>query len=387
MAYLDRISGAPVLPEVVDLMRELLAKQSMNPLSPYRQSSTLKQILEQSRQKVAKLIAAEPAEIIFVSNGTESVNLGIFGLVRSAARSSEKRRILISAIEHVSVMNTVRALEKEGYEIVTIPVEVDGKVDKEAYLNALEKDALLVSIQMANPEIGTIQDIRFLAGKAREAKVLFHCDAVDAVGWMPIDVKQLNIDALSFSGTQFGGPPGAAALYLKRGVSLMPMFYGGFQEKHRRPGLENIPAIAGFGLAAEYAAQTLAERMNKARHYQEALWKGLSHIEAVELTGHPTDRIPGHVSLLVRFVEGEALLLMLDMKNIQASSGSSCTAKDLKISPVLTTLGIEHADAQGSLVFSTCHSTSEKDIDLVIQELPGIVERLRSMSPLWKQGS
>lgn len=167
----------------------------------------------------------------------------------------------------------------------------------------------------------------------------------------------------------------------------MPMFYGGLQERHRRPGLENVPAIAGFGLAAEIAADTMSDRMNKARHLQENLWKGLSQIEAVELTGHPVDRIPGHVSLLVRFVEGEALLLMLDMKNIQASSGSSCTAKDLKISPILTTLGIEHADAQGSLVFSTTQSTTDNDIDLVIQELPGIVERLRLMSPLWKKGS
>ncbi len=387
MAYLDRISGAPVLSEVVDWMQELLTKQGFNPLSPYRKSSYMKQILEESRRKVAKLIAAEPAEIIFVANGTESVNMGIFGLVRSAARSSQKRRILVSAIEHVSVMNAAKTLEKEGYEIITLPVQIDGKVDKEAYLKILDNDTLLVSIQMANPEIGTIQDIQFLAEKASEAKALFHCDAVDAVGWMPVDVKQLNVDALSFSGTQFGGPPGAAALYLKRGVSLMPMFYGGLQERHRRPGLENVPAIAGFGLAAEIAADTMSDRMNKARHLQENLWKGLSQIEAVELTGHPVDRIPGHVSLLVRFVEGEALLLMLDMKNIQASSGSSCTAKDLKISPILTTLGIEHADAQGSLVFSTTQSTTDNDIDLVIQELPGIVERLRLMSPLWKKGS
>jgi cysteine desulfurase len=387
MAYLDRISGTPVLPEAMQSMQELLTREGLNPQSPYRSGSHTKQVLENSRLQTAGLIAADPAEIIFVSNGTESVNLGIFGLARSAARSNPKRKILISAIEHLSVMNTVRALEKEGYDIIVIPVGTDGKVVKKAYMDALDNDVLLVSIQMANPEIGTIQDIQFLAGKAREKNILFHSDAVDAVGWMPVDVKQLQIDALSFSGTQFGGPPGGAALYLRKGVSLMPLLYGGLQEKHRRPGLENIPAIAGFGVAADYAAKTLADRMKRARQFQDKLRKHLSAIDAVYLTGHSEDRIPGHVSLLVRYVEGEALLLMLDMKNIQASSGSSCTAKDLKISPVLTVLGIEHADAQGSLVFSTCHNTTDEEIESVIRELPDIVDRLRKMSPLWKNGA
>lgn len=384
MAYLDRISGEPVLPEAVESMQKLLIRPGLNPQSPYNTGSHTKQILENSRLKVAQLIAANPAEIIFVSNGTESVNLGIFGLVRSAARSNQKRKILISAVEHVSVVNAVRVLEKEGYEILVLPVGSDGKVDRQAYLEALEKDVILVSIQMANPEIGTIQDIRFFAEKAHEKNILFHSDAVDAVGWIPVDVTQLKADALSFSGTQFGGPPGAAALFLRKGVSLMPLLYGGLQEKHRRPGLENVPAIAGFGVAAEYAAKTLHERMNSARKFQETLRENLSRIDAVQFTGHFEDRIPGHVSLLVRYVEGEALLLMLDMKNIQASSGSSCTAKDLKISPVLTVLGIEHADAQGSLVFSTCHDTTEAAINSVVRELPDIVSRLRKMSPLWK---
>lgn len=385
MAYLDRISFTPVLEEAVREMAGLITRTGLNPSSPTRMGSQSKKALETARESTASLIAADPRDLVFVSTGTESVNLAIRGLVRSAIRSRKQRKILISAIEHVSVVNTARALEKEGFEVQIVPVDTQGKISMNKFREALESDVLLASIQMANPEVGTIQDIETLATLARSRDVLFHTDAVDAAGWIPIDVNKLNVDALSFSGTQFGGPPGAAVLYVKKGVSIVPMLFGGIQERHRRPGLENIPAIAGLGIASDYARTTMTERATRVNLLANRLRTALLGIDDVLLTGHTTDRIPGHVSALIRCVEGEALLLMLDMKNVQAASGSSCTAKDLKISPILTALGIEHADAQGSLVFSLCDNTNDDDIEQVANVLPPIVSRLREMSPLWRR--
>jgi cysteine desulfurase len=385
MAYFDRISCAPVLNEARHLMNDLLSMEGLNPQSPTRTGSRAMQILQKAREQVASLITASPGEIIMVSNGTESVNLGLAGLARSAARSRPERKVIVSAIEHTSVMKTARSLEKEGFTVVVVPVDSKGKCDRAAYLSALQEDALVASIQYANPETGTLQDLEFFVNAAHQNNTLFHTDAIAAAGWIPIDVSVLRVDALSLSGTQFGGPPGAAALFIRKGVSLMPVFHGGLQEKHRRAGLENIPAVAGFGVAAEHAVTTMESRAEAALEYAKTLRKNLSQIDDIQFTGDLDSRVPGHVSLLVRYVEGEALLLMLDMKDIQAASGSSCTAKDLKISPVLTALGIEHAEAQGSLVFSTCEQTTMKDVNLVSNELPKIVSRLREMSPLWNQ--
>ncbi len=385
MSYFDRISSAPVLPEVQNLMNDLLKLDGLNPHSPSRAGSRAKEYLETAREQIAGLISASPGEIIMVSTGTESVNLGLTGLAKSAVRSKPGRKIIVSAIEHISVIKTARALEKDGFSVITIPVDDKGRCDKKAYMEALDKDVLLVSIQLANPEIGTVQDLQFFANAAHENNTIFHTDAIAAAGWIHVDVNKLGVDALSLSGTQFGGPPGAAGLFVRKGVSLMPLFYGGIQERHRRPGMENIPAIAGFGLAAEHAAKTIEKRSERAFRQAEVLRGKLSQIAEVHFTGDAINRIPGHVSIIIRYVEGEALLLMLDMKNIQAASGSSCTAKDLKISPVLTAIGSQHADAQGSLVFSTSEHTNMKDIDHIAEELPQIVARLREMSPLWKQ--
>ncbi|MBN1880457.1 cysteine desulfurase [bacterium] len=383
MAYLDRISIAPLLPDVTRAMADCLAWIGLNPNSPTRMGSKARQALDKAREQTANLIEADPRDLTFVATGTESVNLAIRGLVHSAAKSRNERKILVSAIEHSSVMNTVRSLQKEGFESVVIPVDSQGVIDLEFYKKALDSGVLLASVQMANPEIGTMQNIPSLACLAREHNVLFHTDAVDAAGWMPIDVDRLHIDALSFAGTQLGGPPGAAALYIRKGVSIVPMLNGGIQERHRRPGLENIPAVVGMGIACQHAKAKMTERNETKNHLVDRLKSTLRSIEDVVLTGHPEYRIPGHVSALIRYVEGEALLLLLDMKNIQAASGSSCTAKDLKISPVLLALGIEHTDAQGSIVFSLCNDTTENDIILVENELPDIVKRLRAMSPLW----
>lgn len=385
MAYLDRITGTRPSPGAMDAMTECLNMPGANPQSPSRLGTKARQILDRAREQVSDLVHADSREIIFVSNGTESVNLAIRGLAQSAARSRSGRKIVISAIEHVSVMNTVKSLEKNGFQCVVVPVEGTGRLDMTAFQKVLDDDVLLVSVQLANPEIGTVQDLKKIADIAHAKDITVHSDAVDAVGWMPVDVHQLGLDAMSFSGTQFHGPPGGAALFVRKGVPIMPVFSGGLQERHRRPGLENIPAIAGFGVAAAEAKAKLTERIRRADSLAATLRDGLQAMEAVTLTGHPEHRISGHVSTLIHYVEGEALLLMLDMKQIQAASGSSCTAKDLKISPVLTALNIDHASAQGSLVFSTTDDTTDADIDRILKELPAIVSRLRSMSPLWKK--
>lgn len=384
MAYLDRITGTKPLPEVLKVMTEILALPGTNPQSPSKLGSQARKVLDDAREEVAALIGADHREITFVATGTESINLALQGLVRSASRAKSGKKIIVSAVEHVSVMNTVKALEKNGYELVVIPVDKQGIVDFDAYEAEVNSDTILVSIQLANPEIGTIQDVRRLASLARERGALFHTDAVDAVGWIPVDVNDLGIDAMSFSGTQFHGPSGAAVLYVRKGVSLLPVMFGGLQERYRRPGLENIPAIAGLGVAARFAKKKLKERQESAMKYAKALRQGIESIPEVELTGDPQCRLPGHVSMMVKFVEGEALLLMLDMKDVQATSGSSCTAKDLKISPVLMALGTDHTSAQGSLVFSTTADTTPADIDHTLEVLPVIIQKLRAMSPIWQ---
>jgi len=383
MAYLDRIAGTRASRAAIESMMKLLELSAVNPQNPTKLGSIAKNALEKAREQVAELIGANAREITFVSNGTESVNLAIQGLVKSASRSKPGKKIVISSIEHQSVINTAKALEKIGFETKIISVDQYGKVDFNEYIAALDENTLLVSIQLANPEIGTTQDIKTLAAEAHTRGILFHTDAVDAVGWMHVNVRDLGVDALSLSGTQFHGPTGAAALFVRKGVSLVPIMFGGLQEKYRRPGLENIPAIAGFGVAAEEASKSIDERMARSKLLADILRKGLSKIESVTLTGHSDQRIPGHVSALIHFIEGEALLLMMDMKDIQAASGSSCTAKDLKISPVLMALGTDHTSAQGSVVFSTTADTTEDDIRYVLDNLTEIIDKLRSMSPLW----
>jgi len=385
MAYWDRISATKTAPEASEIMMKLIRDGVGNAQNPHRKGSEALEILEESRHTIADFIHAQPCEIIFTSNGTESNNLGLVGMARGAGRARKARKILVSAVEHVSVIKTVQHLEREGFQLEIIPVNAEGLINRNVFEEALTDDVLMVSVQMVNPEVGTVQPIADLAGSAREKGILFHTDAIAAGGWLPLDVNALNVDALSIAGTMYHGPPGAAALYIRKKTAVVPVMFGGVQESSRRPGTENIPAIAGMARASELAGNQLDTRIHHARKLADELKNGLKGLQAVQLTGNWGNRLPGHVSLVVNYVEGEALLLMLNMKDIYASSGSSCTAKDLKISPVLTAMGLDQTVAQGSLVFSSVVDTTLADVQVVVEELPAIISKLRDMSPLWSR--
>ncbi|MBN1551708.1 cysteine desulfurase [bacterium] len=386
MHYWDRISATQPAPEVLEAVTAMLSKPLGNAQSPQKLGSLAAAELETSRTRVASMINADLHEIVFTSNGTEANNLAILGLSSAVTgKQANPRRIIYSSIEHVSISKPVSFLSKQGFDVAVIPVDGKGRIDRARYMNALSEEVALVSIQLANPEIGTIQTLDDLVAAAHQVGAIFHTDAVAAAGWIPIDVKALDVDALSLAATSFHGIPGAGALFVRKGIRCRSVMYGGIQEQGKRPGTENIPAIVAMSIAAELAQVEMQDRMNRMRKLAGLLKDRLSHIEAVEFTGDWENRLPGHVSLVVDGVEGESLLLMLDMKGINAASGSSCTAKDLKISPVLTALGLDQARAQGSLVFSADRSTSVEDASAVIEALPDIIHRLRQMSPLWSK--
>lgn len=385
MGYLDRISSTRIAPTVLEVMIPLLSKQLGNPQSPHRLGSVSMKAIETAREKTAALLHAQPKDVIFTSNGTEANNLAMLGIARAGAKRKPGGKIIISAIEHASIYKTAQFLAREGFELDVIPVDSLGYIDVDAFRSALSDNTILVAIQLANPEVGVIQNLPTLTQITRERGIPFHTDAIAAAGWIPIDVEALGVDSLSIAGSMFHGPLGAAALYQRRAISFLPQWFGGIQERNRRPGVENVPAIAGLGAAAELSLTEMSDRICHAEAMINAMKNGLKGIEDLLLTGPETNRLPGHLSMIVNYVEGEALLLMLDMKGISAASGSSCTAKDLKISPVLTAMGLDHWSAQGSLVFSTSRDTTLEEIEQVALVLPEVVNRLRSMSPLWSQ--
>jgi cysteine desulfurase len=298
------------------------------------------------------------------------------------------QHLVVSAIEHQSVLNATLTLEKLGFEVTRVPVDRNGSVDPDQVAAAIRDDTTLVSVLHANAEIGTIQPIAEIARMAKSTKkdVIVHTDAIATVGILPVNVKALGVDALSLAGSQFYGPKGAGALFVKRGIRLMPLIDGGIQERGRRAGTENVPAIVGLGVAAELAEQRLPERAEKLSALRDRLIASLTaKIDSIYLTGHPTRRLPGHVSVCVEYIEGESMLLMLNMQGIAASSGSTCTSHALKASHVLTEIGMNAALAQGSLVFTLGESNSVEDVDYVADALPAIVDRLRQMSPLYEK--
>ena len=338
--------------------------------------------VEKARGQVARLIGAEPDDIVFTASGSESNNLAVKGLARARARVS--MRVIVSAIEHHSVMHSAKRLAEDGFEVVRLPVDGAGLVDPDDLRKALSEDAALVSIMHANAEVGTIEPVRELAGIARERGVPFHTDAVATAGSIPVDVSELGVDALSLAASRFHGPKGAGALYVRKGLGLTPQIDGGVQERGLRAGTENVPAIVGMGTAAEIAAAGMAERNRELRALRDGLIAGVRDtIERVVLTGHPTRRLPGHASFCIEFIEGEAMLLLLAMEGIAASSGSTCSSKALKASHVLTAMGVPPEVAQGSLVMSLGRDNTEEEVARVLDVLPRVVDGLRAISPLY----
>ena len=381
-AYLDNASATPVRKEVLEAMLPFFSEQFANPSNVYDLSTTVKAAVEDARTKVAGLIGADAAQVIFTASGAEANNLAIKGV--AFARQKKGNHIIVSSIEHHSVLNSARFLERLDFEVTFLPVDKDGLVDPERLAKAIRPETILVSIMHANPEIGTIESILELAAICREKDVVFHTDAVASAGNIPVDVKELNVDLLSLAGASLGAPKGVGALYFHKKVRLMPLIHGGIQEKGRRAGTENVPGVIGFGRAAALAQKELPQKMDHVRKLRDQLVDGiLNKVEKVTYTGHPQKRLPGHASFCFEAIEGEALIFMLAHNGIYTNTGSACASKALKTSPVLGAIGIRADLAQGSTVFTIDRSNTESEIDYVLEKLPAAVDRLRSFSPIW----
>ena len=380
--YLDHAATTPLLPEVREAMMPYLGDVFGNPSSLHDWGDEVREAMEVAREQVARLIGANPEEIIFTGSGTESNNFAVKGL--ASAQQAKGKHVVVSAIEHFSVLHSARTLEKWGFEVSEVAVDKYGVVDSEDLRRKIRKDTVLVSIMHANGEVGTIEPIQEIAKITREYKILFHTDAVATAGTIPVNVEELGVDALSLAGNQFYGPKGVGALWLRKGVRIMPFLDGGVQEGGRRAGTENVPAIVGLGKAAELAKADMGNRIKHLTPLRDRLLKELpTKVDHVVVTGHPQNRLPGNASFCVEFIEGESMLMLLNSKGVAVSSGSACTSRALKASHVLIALGLPHEIAQGSILFTLGLRNTLEDIDYVLESMPPVVDRLRQMSPLY----
>jgi cysteine desulfurase len=379
---MDHGAGMPLDSKVFEAMKPYFFEDYGNPSSSHSFGNITKAALASSREKVADLVVAEkPQEVIFTSGGTESNNLAIKGVaLRNKAKGNH---IITTAIEHISVINICKYLQKQGFEVTSIPVDKQGVVNLEKLKDAVNDKTILISVQYANGEIGTIQPIKEIGKIAQENNIAFHVDAVAAAGQVPINVKEENIDLLSLSSNDMYGSKGVGALYIKKGTKIQPIIQGGGQERGLRSGTENIPGIVGMGKAAEIAKMEMKSESKRLAQVRDKLIKDvLGKIEYSFLNGHPIKRLPNNANLRFSYIEGESLILSLDMLGIQVSSGSACTSKTLEASHVLLAMGLAHEEAHGSLVFTLGKQNSEEDVDYVVEVLPNVVKRLRALSPL-----
>ena len=382
--YMDNAATTPVKKEVLEEMLPYFTEKYGNPSSVYSLGSMSKRAVEDAREKVAKALGANPREIFFTGGGSESDNWAIKGV--AFANYDKGNHIITSKIEHHAILHTCEYLEKKGFEVTYLDVDEYGIVDLEQLRNAITDKTILISIMFANNEIGTIQPIKEIGEIAKEKNIYFHTDAVQAIGNIKIVVKELNIDLLSLSAHKFYGPKGIGALYVRQGVKIDPLITGGAQERKRRAGTENVPAIVGLGKAIELAYTNFEEKNNRLIKLRDMLIEKIkSNIDYVRLNGHPVKRLPGNVNMCFQFIEGESLLLSLDMEGIAASSGSACTSGSLDPSHVLLAIGLSHEIAHGSLRLTLGDFNTEEEIDYVVEKLVKIVERLRSMSPLYEK--
>ena len=382
MIYMDHSATTPVKKEVLQEMLPYFSEFYGNPSSVYQLSSKSKLAIDKAREQVAKGIGAKKNEIYFTGGGSESDNWAIKGI---AYRHKEKgNHIITTKIEHHAVLHTCEYLQKQGFEVTYLDVDQYGMVNLQELEKAIKDNTILISIMFANNEIGTVQPIKEIGEIARKHKVLFHTDAVQAVGSIEIDVNEMNIDLLSMSAHKLYGPKGVGALYIRQGTRIDPLIAGGAQERNKRAGTENIAGIVGTGKAVELAYEHLEENNKRLVSLRERLIRGIQDkIPHVRLNGHPEKRLPGNVNFCFQFIEGEALLLSLDMVGVAGSSGSACTSGSLDPSHVLLSIGLPHEIAHGSLRLSLGLSNTEEEVDYVVEQLEGIVERLRKMSPLY----
>ena len=380
--YADNAATTKVSKPVLDVMMPYFTEEYGNASSIYALGRSAKKALETARETVAKAIGAETSEIYFTSCGSESDNWAIRSVCERLAAKG-KKHIVTSVFEHHAVLHTCQALEKLGFEVTYLPVYENGIVKTEDV--KIREDTALVTIMYANNEIGTIQPIEEIAAVCREKGVLFHTDAVQAMGHVKIDVHAQGIDMLSLSGHKIHAQKGIGALYVRKGIPVTNLIFGGAQERNRRAGTENLPAIAGFAKAMEIASTDIEKRAEKTAKQRDRLIEGILKLPRTRLNGDPVKRLPGTVNISIEGVEGESLLLMLDLNGICASSGSACTSGSLDPSHVLLALGLKHEVAHGSLRLSIGDETTDEDIDYILEVVPKVVKRLRDMSPLWER--
>ncbi|MFQ6107846.1 MAG: cysteine desulfurase NifS [Thermoplasmata archaeon] len=383
--YLDYAAASPVDSRVMEEMLPYFTDKFGNPSSVYSLGFEANTAIEEARERVAKLIGGEPREVVFTSCGTESINLAIKGIARK--RKGRGNHIITSSIEHPSVLSAVDQLEKDGFSVTRLPVDKNGIVNIEDVRNAVTEKTILISVMYANNEVGSIQPVREIGEIAKDKRIPFHTDAVAAAGKIRIDVAEDNIDLLSLASQDIYGPKGAAALYVRKGVSISPILHGGRQERKLRPGTESVPLIVGMGKAAEIASKEIPSESEKLKKMRDKLIKELTAgVKESYLNGGLDKRLPNNANIRFSYIEGESIVLNLDMKGIQAATGSACTSETLEPSHVLTAMGIPPEDAHGSIAFTLGRWTQEGDIDYVIETLPPIVKELRSISPMVPEG-
>ncbi|MCP4367224.1 MAG: cysteine desulfurase [Deltaproteobacteria bacterium] len=382
---LDHISANPILPEIKNAMIEAIQKDYANPSSQHKKGEEAAEVLQKARQSVADLIhCTNPKEIVFTSGGTESVNHAIKGV--ALANEKKGKHIIISNIEHNSVIRSVRRLKSMGYKLTSLSVDEQSLVNPQDVAEAITDETILVSIMHSNNETGTIQPIEEIGKITREKKVIFHTDAVDSVGVVPIDVQKLGVDLLSFASNTFYGPTGVGGLYIRRGTRVFPILDGGVQENNKRAGAENLIGIVGMGKAAQLARQDMDKNLTHLKGLKEKFLKQLpDYIDEYIINTHPEYSLPNLISLSVKFIEGESVMLMMDDDNIAVSTRSACATGSLRASHVLMSLGLNHADAQGTLVISFGVDNTKKDVDRFLTALKNAVTTLRDISPLYNK--
>ena len=380
--YLDNAATTALSPKVLEAMMPYLTTVYGNPSSVHAFGQEAKKGLDAARDQVAAALNCTPGEVIFTGCGTESDNTAILGVAEKY--KNKGKHIITSSVEHHAVLHTCEHLQKQGYDVTYLPVDEYGRVTAEQVREALREDTILVTIMFANNEVGTIMPIPEIAAVCHEKGVLFHTDAVQAIGHVPVDVKAMGIDMLSLSAHKFHGPKGVGALYCRKGIKLPSYIMGGAQEKGRRAGTENVAGIVGLGAAIKLACDNLSENAAKMAILRDRLMRGLAEIPEVKLNGHPTERLPNNVNYSMKYIEGESILLKLDLSGIAASSGSACTSGSLDPSHVLLAMGLPHEIAHGSVRLTLGDDTTQEDIDYTIEQLKEIVAYLRAMSPLYK---
>ncbi|MCK8815988.1 cysteine desulfurase NifS [Natroniella sulfidigena] len=384
--YMDNGATTPVDREVIKAMEPYFDQLYGNPSSFHSFGREARNAITEARDEVAQLICADEAkEIVFTSGGTEADNYAIKGV--ASALEGQGKHIITSAIEHHAVLHTCEYLEKErGFEVTYLPVDEDGLVDPQDVKDAICEETILITIMLANNEVGTIQPIAEIGEIAKDAEVIFHTDAVQAVGTIPVDVNQLNVDLLALSAHKFNGPKGVGALYIRKGTKIKKFLHGGAQERNRRATTENVAGIVGLGKAAELARKSLNKKREQLTILRDKLINGIEEkIDHIKLNGHRTKRLPGNVNFSLRYIEGESILMKLDLEGIAASSGSACTSGSLDPSHVLLAMGLTHEIAHGSLRLTLGKYNTEEEVDRVLEVLPRVVEDLRAMSPIYNR--